>query len=184
MSLWTKFRDTIVGVAKVGIGTAFGGPIGGLIAGSVGGTRRAPPSRIPGTPPIRPGGGFVLERDPMGRRIGVSQSQNIVGLAGPAAGAVIRAGAAVLRSPAVKAGAAAAAGAILGDLVLDEGGAVVGVRRKRRRMNPCNPKALRRAVRRLSMYHKQNKKIEQQLRKLAPPRRAARRVAHHHHPTH
>jgi len=166
MSLWTRFRDTVVGVAKVAVGTAIGGPLGGAIAGTIGGNGRTPPTlptRAPGLPqgPVFPGVGAT-------------------GFVG-ALPTVIRVGGAVLRSPAVRAGAAAAAGAILGDTLFDEQGRPVGTRRKRRRMNPCNPKALNRAVRRLSMYHKQNKKIEAQLRKLAPRPRARRAVPHHHH---
>ncbi len=174
MSLWTRFRDTVVGIGKVAIGTAIGGPIGGVIAGQIG-KPRAPtlPGQFPGQP-----------REPVFPGMGV-QPPGFVG-------AVARIGGTVLRSPAVRAGAAAAAGAVLGDVLgpgakvprlvrLDQFGNVI---RKRRRMNPCNPKALRRAVRRLSMYHKQNKKIEAQLRKLAPPRRARRAPTHHHHGHH
>ena len=41
--------------------------------------------------------------------------------------------------------------------------------RKRRRMNPCNPKALTRATRRMNAYMKQHKKVEQALRRACPP---------------
>lgn len=46
---------------------------------------------------------------------------------------------------------------------------------KRRTMNVNNPKALRRATRRLSSWNKQKVRIEKELRKLAPPRRSSRR---------
>lgn len=187
MSLWTKFRDTLVGAAKVGIGSALGGPIGGLIAGSFpSSSRRRIPVDRPrvGTPPIINGGGRT-NRFPTvaGTFPGGAPIQR--GFVGPVAGAVIRGGIRVLKSPAVRTTAAAAAGAILGEAIDGDGQVVqVVARRKRRRMNPCNPKALNRAVRRLAMYHKQNKKIEVQLRKLAPRPRARRAVAHHHHPQH
>jgi len=174
MSLWTRIRDTVVGVAAPIVGAALGGPIGAAIAtGAV--ARRStgatlPQRRLPG--PVMPGVG----------QVGFPAQSFVPGAVIPS---VIRAGTAVLKSPAVRAGAAAAAGAILGDTIVPDGnGGTVRLvtRRKYRRMNPCNPKALRRAVRRLSAYHKQNKKIEVQLRKLAPPRRAARRYSPPHRP--
>lgn len=44
-------------------------------------------------------------------------------------------------------------------------------RKKRRRINPCNDKALRRALRRIEMYDKQRKRVDQALRKACPPSR-------------
>jgi len=44
------------------------------------------------------------------------------------------------------------------------------VPRRRRRMNPLNPKALRRATRRLASFNKMAKKTQAELAKLAPPR--------------
>lgn len=41
--------------------------------------------------------------------------------------------------------------------------------KKRRRMNPCNAKALNRAARRMNAYMKQHKKVEQALRRACPP---------------
>lgn len=163
MSLWTRFRDAVVGVAAPIIGATIGGPVGAAVGTAL--TRRPsvartlPQRRIPG--PVMPGAG----------QVGFPAQSFAPGAVLPT---VIRAGSAVLKSPAVRAGAAAAAGAILGETVLDDNGRAVTVRRRYRRMNPCNPKALRRAVRRLSAYHKQNKKIEAQLRKLAPRARARR----------
>jgi len=63
-------------------------------------------------------------------------------------------------------------------------GRVKGVA-KRRRMNPLNVKALRRSTRRLASFQREAKKVEKELRKLAPParRRSSRRDlgAHHTH---
>lgn len=46
--------------------------------------------------------------------------------------------------------------------------------RKRPRMNPHNPRALRRSARRLEAHIREHKKIERSLRKLAPARRSRR----------
>lgn len=43
--------------------------------------------------------------------------------------------------------------------------------KKRRRMNPLNVKALRRSTRRLAAFQREAKKVEKELRKLAPPAR-------------
>jgi len=59
-----------------------------------------------------------------------------------------------------------------------------GEERKRRRMNPLNPKALRRATRRLSSFNKFAVKTQKELAKLAPPRRRAAPRDHHHHDDH
>lgn len=48
------------------------------------------------------------------------------------------------------------------------------VRKKSRRMNPCNDKALRRALRRIESYDRLRKRVDKSLRKACPPRRAAR----------
>lgn len=48
--------------------------------------------------------------------------------------------------------------------------------RKRPRMNPMNPKAARRAARRLDSYVREYKRVEKTLRKLAPPRRRSGRA--------
>jgi len=53
--------------------------------------------------------------------------------------------------------------------------------KKRRRMNPLNVKALRRSTRRLSAFQREAKKVEKELRKLAPPARRRSSTAHHHH---
>ena len=59
-------------------------------------------------------------------------------------------------------------------------GAPVG--RKRRRMDPLNVKALRRATRRLAGFQREAKKVDAQLRKIAPKSRS-RTPRHHHHVT-
>lgn len=55
---------------------------------------------------------------------------------------------------------------------------------RRRRMNPLNPKALRRATRRLSSFNKFAVKTQKELAKLAPPRRRAAPRHHDHHDHH
>ena len=51
-------------------------------------------------------------------------------------------------------------------------------RKKRRRMDPMNVKALRRATRRLAAFDREKKKVEKQLRLIAPrPARRSRRAA-------
>jgi len=54
--------------------------------------------------------------------------------------------------------------------------------KKRRRMDPLNVKALRRSTRRLAAFQREAKKVEKELRKLAPPARRRSSSAHHHHP--
>jgi len=46
---------------------------------------------------------------------------------------------------------------------------------RRRRMNPLNVKALRRSTRRLAGFQREAKKVEKQLRKIAPQRRSSSR---------
>ena len=58
----------------------------------------------------------------------------------------------------------------------------VGARKKCRRMDPLNVKALRRSTRRLAAFQREAKKVEKELRKLAPPARRRSSTAHHHHP--
>ena len=55
-------------------------------------------------------------------------------------------------------------------------GAMAQQPRKRRRMDPMNVKALRRATRRLAAFDREKKKVEKQLRAIAPkPQRRSRR---------
>lgn len=56
------------------------------------------------------------------------------------------------------------------------------VSKKRRRMNVLNVKALRRSTRRLAGFQREAKKVEKELRKLAPPSRRRSSSSHHHHP--
>lgn len=44
-------------------------------------------------------------------------------------------------------------------------------KKKRRRMNPCNDKALKRALRRIEAYDKVRKRVDASLRKACPPQR-------------
>lgn len=53
--------------------------------------------------------------------------------------------------------------------------------KKRRRMNVLNVKALRRSTRRLAGFQREAKKVEKELRKLAPPARRRSSSAHIHH---
>ena len=46
---------------------------------------------------------------------------------------------------------------------------------RRRRMNPLNVKAVRRSTRRLAAFQREAKKVEKQLRKIAPQRRSSSR---------
>ncbi len=52
--------------------------------------------------------------------------------------------------------------------------------KKRRRMNPLNVKALRRSTRRLAAFQREAKKVEKELRKLAPPARRRSQASIHH----
>ncbi|GAG98296.1 unnamed protein product, partial [marine sediment metagenome] len=55
-------------------------------------------------------------------------------------------------------------------------GPVASGQKKRRRMDPMNVKALRRATRRLAAFDREKKKVEKQLRTIAPrPARRSRR---------
>jgi len=55
-------------------------------------------------------------------------------------------------------------------------GPVAGQQKRRRRMDPMNVKALRRATRRLAAFDREKKKVEKQLRLIAPrPARRSRR---------
>lgn len=65
------------------------------------------------------------------------------------------------------------AGGVAAGLALDRFGQPQ--KKKRRRINPCNDKALKRAVRRIEMYDKQRKAVDSALRKACPP--ARRRAA-------
>lgn len=58
------------------------------------------------------------------------------------------------------------------------GGGPLSGQKKRRRMDPMNVKALRRATRRLAAFDREKKKVEKQLRLIAPrPARRSRRDA-------
>jgi len=59
-----------------------------------------------------------------------------------------------------------------------------GLPARRRRMNVLNPKALRRATRRLSGFNRMAKKTQKELAKLAPPRARRGPGRHHHHDGH
>lgn len=86
-------------------------------------------------------------------------------------------------------GGAAAAG-IGGGLLIDAAGNLIAgddARPKRRRMNYCNDKALRRALRRIEGYDRQRKRVDKALRKACPPQRrrsAPRQAARYISPPH
>lgn len=70
--------------------------------------------------------------------------------------------------------AAIAGGTIAGEAIYDAAGNLIGYKQKRRRMNPLNPKAARRAIRRVKSVRKMLQGIEKQLPKQkCPTRRAA-----------
>jgi hypothetical protein len=55
--------------------------------------------------------------------------------------------------------------------------------KKRRRMNPLNPRALTRALRRAEGFVKIVKRTEKALRRVSPPKKSRRTREHHHHGT-
>lgn len=73
----------------------------------------------------------------------------------------------------VKTGAAIAGGTIAGEAIYDAAGNLIGYKQRRRRMNPLNPKAARRAIRRVKSVRKMLHNIEKQLPKQKCTRRAA-----------
>jgi hypothetical protein len=73
----------------------------------------------------------------------------------------------------LKTGAAIAGGTIAGEAIYDAAGNLVGYKQRRRRMNPLNPKAARRAIRRVKSVRKMLHNIEKQLPKQKCTRRAA-----------
>jgi len=106
-----------------------------------------------------------------------------IGAAGAVAGRVLaRVSPATVRG----AGKILAGGALfeLGGLIFD---AVTGEfveKKKVRRMNVLNPRALSRATRRLSGFNKRSKNVEKQLRRLAPAARRRSTVSHFDHHDH
>lgn len=71
----------------------------------------------------------------------------------------------------------AVGGGVAVDYVLDQFGNPVP-KKKRKRINPCNDKALRRALRRIEMYDKQRKRVDKALRSACPtPRRSPSRTS-------
>jgi len=73
----------------------------------------------------------------------------------------------------VKTGAAIAGGTIAGEAIYDAAGNLIGYKPRRRRMNPLNPKAARRAIRRVKSVRKMLQTIEKQLPKQKCARKAA-----------
>jgi len=72
--------------------------------------------------------------------------------AGTAVGRVATRTGRVIQSQAGRAGLAGAGGAIVGGIIYDKFGNPVGFGRKRKRMNPLNPRALNRAIRRVHSF--------------------------------
>lgn len=155
MSLFSKVFKAARGAL---VGFATGGPLGavaGGLSGYAAGKTNLTKSRIAALPTtetfsasdiVRAGSGAVSML-PAVVRTGI--------------GAVAR------RVPAI------AAGAAIGSVVYDMYGRVVGGGRKRRRMNPMNARAARRAIRRIKGARKMLQQIERQLPKqrAAAPRR-------------
>ncbi len=146
------------------------GAIGKLAGRALGiGGRAAPAARTAGTavavrtPPIvRPAGGPLGSSGTLGRVLGA------IGTGGLAAGAL---------GGILGVGSEMAVRGVAGFLGPGEAP-------RRRRMNPLNPKALRRATRRLSSFNKFAVKTQKELAKLAPPRRRAPAPRHHDHHDH
>jgi len=103
-----------------------------------------------------------LSRPSLGRRAALA------GVGGLGTGAAFEVGGRLARGP--------------GRLVRGPGGGIIELPR-RRRMNVLNPKALRRATRRLSGFNKTVQRTQKELRKLCPPttRRRAPSAAEIHH---
>lgn len=116
-----------------------------------------------------------------GPRSGPKVQMPLPGVAGPIAGLPVSRVAGTLARRGARA-IPGIAGGVAAGLALDKFGQPKP--KKRRRINPCNDKALRRALRRVEMYDKQRKRVDQALRKACPPsrRRAApsRSGAHKH----
>lgn len=121
---------------------------------------------------------------------GFGKSVGIPGLGKQIATGAVSAAAlpAILKgAPAAMPGGAGIGGALRGLAGSLAGGAAVGgalsllnsdgTRKKRRRINPCNDKALRRALRRIEAYDRTRKRVDKSLRKACPTptRRAPRK---------
>lgn len=162
MSLFSKIFKGLKRVAGPVIGGAIGGPFGAVIGSAIGGGGPKPQIR---TPPIR--------QMPLP---GIPRT-NIAGAVGPVIRSLPAIGR-VITSPAgrrvIGTAGGIAAGVAAGELFDQFGNPV---RKKRRRMNPCNEKALRRAIRRVQAYDRQRKRVDKALKAACPPpRRRARRV--------
>lgn len=112
---------------------------------------------------VMPGAGPVMTTQPMQAQILPAALPPIVAGAGR-----------VLTHPATRAGAAAAAGVIAGELFDDD-----GRRKRRRRIDYGNMKAARRAIRRIKGTRKLLQEIERQL-----PKRTVHRRTHAHRHSH
>lgn len=136
------------------------GALAGLVGRGIGALFRKGAKRV-----IQP----VARRLPMGHQIARRVPSSRTSLLKRVATGVTTAGVG---------GAVFGAGQRVGQMVLGPDGQPV--QRRRRRMNPLNPKALRRATRRLTSFNKISKKTAAELAKLAPPRRRSSGGHHHH----
>lgn len=129
-------------------------------------------SVIPGLGPVARIAGAV------GAAIGATRKAKPTQLPLPGIGGPVGSGAATAGLPAVikrtlptvgRVGGAVAAGVATG-VAID---ALTGqpIRKKSRRMNPCNERALKRALRRIEQYDKVRKRVDASLRKACPPTR-------------
>jgi hypothetical protein len=159
MSLLGSIGSTLSGAVKGFVKSGFNpvGAVKGALTGLAKGTTSAPPKSAAGGSPI----------------LAALPGSNAFSASGLVRTAVVPAvkavGSAVVRN-APTIGAVAA----VGGLVYDMAGNVIGRQRKRRRMNPMNARAARRAIRRIKGARKMLQQIERQLPK---QRTTARRAA-------
>lgn len=154
MSLWSSIKKGVKSVGKFALGAVRGAvsasPVGRAVSAGIAQTR---PTRS-ALPP-------VMSQSYLPAVVGAGRV-----IAGGASRVIAGAGR-VITSPAGRQVAGGVVGGAAAQYVLDEFGNPV--RKKRRRMNPCNSKALNRAARRMNAYMKQHKKVEQALRRACPP---------------
>jgi hypothetical protein len=86
--------------------------------------------------------------------------------------AIEKAGKFALKHPVLTAAGAAGTGALAGAAVSHVAGRLLGGGRKHRRMNPCNPRALRRALRRAHSFAKFARKVVRVEHRFKKPRGA------------
>lgn len=159
MSLLGSIGSALKGGVK---GFLSGGPTGAVMGGLKGlakGSTSAPPKSQMMGMAVKPGAGLVGISNPViGKAIG--QVGQTITKYGPTVGRVA---------------AGAATAAYVGGAIYDAAGNYLGQSRKRRRMNPLNARAARRAIRRIKAVRKITMDIERSLPKQRTSRSAPRR---------